>query len=87
MSDPLPPAFDTWFEARCPGIPLRGARAVLELAAEGATVPFITRYRKERTGNLDELAIRSTLEAKDLFEKILSRQAIIVESIARHAGL
>jgi len=87
VTDPLPPAFDTWFEARCPGIPLRGARAVLELAAEGATVPFITRYRKERTGNLDELAIRSTLEAKDLFEKILSRQAIIVESIARHAGL
>ena len=50
LSDPLPPAFDTWFAGRCPEIPLPGARAVLELAAEGATVPFITRYRKERTG-------------------------------------
>ena len=50
-------------------------------------MPFITRYRKERTGNLDEVAVRRTLEAKELFDKILSRQAIIVESIERHATL
>jgi uncharacterized protein len=87
VTDPLPAAFDAWFETRCPGIPLPGARAVLDLAAEGATVPFITRYRKERSGNLDEVAVRHTLEAKELFDKILSRQAIIVESIARHATL
>ena len=61
-----PPAFDTWFAARCPQIRLAGARAVLELAAEGATVPFIARYRKERTGNLDEAAVRRVLEAKEL---------------------
>ncbi len=87
MTDPLPPAFAPWFAARCPGIPLEGARAILELAREGATVPFITRYRKERTGNLDEVAVRRTLEAKELFDKILSRQAIILESIERHATL
>ena len=50
-------------------------------------MPFITRYRKERTGNLDEVAVRRALEAKELFEKILSRQRIIVESIERHATL
>ena len=87
MNDSLPPAFAPWFAARCPGVPLPGARAVLELAAEGATVPFITRYRKERTGNLDEVAVRRTIEAKALFDRILSRQAIIVESIERHATL
>ncbi len=87
MSDPLPPAFDTWIGGRCPGLPLPGVRAVIDLAADGATVPFITRYRKERTGGLDEVAVRQVLEAKDLFEKILSRQAIIVESIERHATL
>ncbi len=87
MTESLPPAFAPWFAARCPGIPLEGARAVLELARDGATVPFITRYRKERTGNLDEVAIRSTIEAKELFERILSRQGIIVESIERHATL
>ncbi len=32
-------------------------RAVAELLAEGATVPFIARYRKERTGSLDEVAV------------------------------
>ena len=34
-------------------IPMKSAQAVLELAKEGATVPFIARYRKEKTGNLD----------------------------------
>ena len=87
MTDTLPPAFAAWFAARCPEIPLAGARAVLELAGDGATVPFITRYRKERTGNLDEVAVRRALEAKELFDKIVSRQAIILESIERHATL
>ena len=50
-------------------------------------MPFITRYRKERTGNLDEVAVRRALEAKELFDKIVSRQAIILESIERHATL
>jgi uncharacterized protein len=87
VSEPPPPAFDPWFETRCPQIPLAGARAVLDLAAEGATVPFIARYRKDRTGGLDEVAVRRALEAGELFEKILSRQRIIAESIERHATL
>ncbi len=87
MSESPPPAFDPWFEARCPDIRLAGARAVLELAEGGATVPFITRYRKERTGGLDEVAVRRALEAGELFLKILSRQRIILESIERHATL
>ena len=61
-------AFESWFAARHPDIRFAGARAALELAGEGATVPFIARYRKERTGNLDEVAVRRALEAKELFE-------------------
>ncbi len=87
VSATLHPAFDDWFRARCPLVPISGARAVLELAADGATLPFIVRYRKERTGDLDELAVRRALEAKELFDKIVSRQAIIVESIQRHSTL
>jgi uncharacterized protein len=87
VSEPPPPAFDPWFEACCPQIPLAGARAVLDLAAEGASVPFIVRYRKERTGGLGEAAVRRVLEAGETFEKILSRQRIIAESIERHATL
>jgi uncharacterized protein len=87
VTHPLPPAFDPWFASRCPDVRPESARAVLELAAGGATLPFILRYRKERTGNLEEPALRRTLEAKELFEKILSRQTIIRESIERHARL
>ena len=39
------------------GVAERQVRAVEELLSEGATVPFIARYRKERTGSLDEVAI------------------------------
>lgn len=55
------------------GLPLKGVSAVIELLDEGATVPFISRYRKERTGSLDEVAVRdieSTLRAvRELFAR------------------
>ncbi|MDR0410793.1 MAG: RNA-binding transcriptional accessory protein [Treponema sp.] len=40
------------------GVSQGQAAAVVELLSEGATVPFISRYRKERTGNLDEVQVR-----------------------------
>lgn len=45
--------------ARRLGLPEKGVAATIELLDEGATVPFISRYRKERTGSLDEVAVRS----------------------------
>ncbi|MBV9947243.1 MAG: hypothetical protein JOZ69_10380 [Myxococcales bacterium] len=45
-------------------IPVSGARSVIALSEGGATLPFIARYRKEQTGNLDEVAIQTVLEAK-----------------------
>jgi uncharacterized protein len=87
VTAPLPPAFDPWFQARCPDIRPAAARAVLDLAAEGATPSFIARYRRQLTGNLDEAAARRVLQGRALFEKLLSRQSIILESIARHACL
>ncbi|MFM8393481.1 MAG: Tex-like N-terminal domain-containing protein, partial [Acidobacteriota bacterium] len=44
--------FETWFHSLYPTIPVASAAAVLHLAAEGGTIPFIARYRKEQTGNL-----------------------------------
>jgi uncharacterized protein len=87
VSAALPAAFDPWFQARCPEIPLDGARAVLDLAAEGAGVPFIVRYRRDRTGRLGESAVRRVLVARDEWERLVARQAIILESIVRHATL
>ena len=40
------------------GIKVSQIEAVLSLLEEGATIPFIARYRKERTGNLDETEIK-----------------------------
>jgi len=43
-------------------IPMKGLLATIELLDEGSTVPFIARYRKEATGNLDEVQIRAIEE-------------------------
>lgn len=47
---------------------------VLKLVDEGATVPFIARYRKEVTNNLDEKEIRSILELKEKEENLIKLQ-------------
>lgn len=44
--------------------------AVLSMIAEGATVPFIARYRKERTGNLDEVMIRDIIDLQKKEENL-----------------
>ncbi len=64
-----------------------GAAAVLALAEGGATVPFIARYRKEQTGNLDEVAIRQVLDTKERWDDLVKRQAFIVEEIGRQGKL
>lgn len=73
--------FQTWFQQTHPGIPDRGIHAVLKLAGEEATVPFIARYRKEQTGNLDETAIRKILESKEKWDELLKRKAYILGEI------
>jgi uncharacterized protein len=87
VSETLPPSFEPWLAERCPDVPVRGALAAIDLLGAGASVPFVARYRRDRTGGLDAAAVRRALEAKEAFEKVLSRQAIILESIERHATL
>ncbi len=79
--------FETWFPSAEPGIPLAGAQSVLKLAVEGGTVPFIARYRKEQTGNLDEVAIQKVLDAKERWDETLKRQTFILEEIERQKKL
>ncbi len=54
---------------------------VLELTAEGATVPFIARYRKERTGNLDENNIRAIIELQTKEENLHKAKQTAVTGI------
>lgn len=79
--------FETWFQTQCANIPLSSASAVLELVSEGATVPFIARYRKEKTGKLDEVGIQEVIEKKETWDAIVQRQAFIVGEIDRQKKL
>jgi protein Tex len=79
--------FPLWLAQQHPHIPPAGAQAVLALAEGGATVPFIARYRKEQTGNLDEVAIRQVLDTKERWDDLCKRQAFIVEEIGRQGKL
>lgn len=79
--------FETWFQDLHAAIPLFSADAVLKLTAEGGTVPFIARYRKEQTGNLDEVAIQQVIDAKERWDEIIKRQTFIVEEIERQGKL
>ncbi|MDR3235779.1 MAG: RNA-binding transcriptional accessory protein [Prevotellaceae bacterium] len=53
----------------------------LTLLAEGATVPFISRYRKEMTGSLDEVQIAEVKRLAAVFEELDSRKATVVKAI------
>lgn len=70
-----------------PAVPLKSAAAVLELTAEGGTVPFIARYRKEKTGNLDEVQIRAVIEANETYQEIVKRKAFLVKEIGEQKNL
>ncbi len=54
----------------------------LELWIEGATIPFIARYRKERTGSLDELQLRNIFERYTYLTELAKRKETILEKIA-----
>jgi len=68
-------------------VPMRGLVAVIELLDEGGTVPFIARYRKEATGNLDEVKVRSIEEKLTYFREFVARREMILASIAEQGKL
>lgn len=53
----------------------------VELLASGATIPFISRYRKEVTGGLDEVQIASIKEQHDKLQELVKRKETILKSI------
>ena len=60
---------------------------VLELLAEGNTVPFIARYRKEMTGSLDEVAIREIEERFNYLEGLVKRKEEVLRIIEEQGKL
>lgn len=68
-------------------VPTRGLIAVIELLKEEGTVPFIARYRKEATGNLDEVQIRDIEEKLAYFRDLVARRETILASIQEQGKL
>lgn len=60
---------------------------VLELTAEGNTIPFIARYRKEMTGNLDEVEIKAILDLDKSLTNLRERKATVLVKIEEQGKL
>ena len=61
--------------------------STLQLLAEDCTIPFIARYRKDRTGNLDEVAIENIFKLNKQFDEITKRKESILRSIEEQNAL
>ena len=68
-------------------LPLRSVSAVLTLLDEGCTIPFISRYRKERTENLDEVQITNISELYDRLKELGKRKETILKTIREQEKL
>ncbi|MCC5637271.1 RNA-binding transcriptional accessory protein [Nostoc sp. CHAB 5844] len=59
----------------------------LELLAEGATIPFIARYRKERTGEMNEVQLRDLFDKYNYLTELEDRKSVILNAIAEQGKL
>jgi uncharacterized protein len=69
------------------GLPAKGIAAVIALLDEDNTVPFIARYRKERTGGLDEVQIRAIETQRAYIVELEERRAAILASVGEQGKL
>ena len=69
------------------GLPEKYVAAVIKLLDEGATVPFISRYRKELTGSMDEVAVRAVEAALKAQRELEARRDFIREAISNAGAL
>src|ERR1043166_5789965 len=69
------------------GAPLARVETTISLLEGGATVPFIARYRKEATGNLDEVRIRDIDERRGYYGALEARRQTVLASIERQGKL
>jgi len=68
-------------------IRLQQVQSVIELTEEGNTIPFIARYRKERTGALDEVQIREILDRWNYMQNLEGRKAEVFKAIEEQGKL
>ncbi|MGQ7545092.1 Tex family protein [Streptococcus suis] len=69
------------------GVSLKQIDTVLSLTAEGNTIPFIARYRKDVTGNLDEVVIKSIIDRDKALTALANRKATVLAKIEEQGKL
>src|SRR5438552_11888272 len=69
------------------GAPVARVETTIKLLEEGATVPFIARYRKEATGNLDDVKVRDIDEQRQYYAELEARRATILNYIEKQEKL
>jgi uncharacterized protein len=69
------------------GVPARQVQAAVQLLDDGATVPFIARYRKEATGGLDDTQLRTLEERLGYLRELEERRTAVLTSIAEQGKL
>ena len=69
------------------GLPVAKVKAAAELLGEGNTIPFVARYRKERTGGLDEAALRAIEDAIETLRELIDRKNTVLKTIAEQGKL
>ncbi|WP_324024252.1 Tex family protein [Maribacter sp. BPC-D8] len=62
-------------------LPEKGIQNTIELLNADCTIPFISRYRKERTGNLDEVQVGAIVQFKEQFEALEKRKKAIIKAV------
>ncbi|MBF1639947.1 Tex family protein [Prevotella sp.] len=80
-------ASDASFISHSLSLPPQSISAVLTLLNEGCTIPFISRYRKERTGGLDEVQITDISELNDRLKELGKRKETILKTIREQEKL
>ena len=73
--------------ARQLSLPQEGVENTLKLLDEGCTIPFISRYRKERTGGLDEVQIAQISEMNARLKETAKRKETILKTIGEQGKL
>ncbi|WP_339727917.1 Tex family protein [Maribacter stanieri] len=68
-------------------LPEKGIQNTIELLNADCTIPFISRYRKERTGNLDEVQVAAIVQFKDQFEALEKRKKAIIKAVEEQGVL
>ena len=69
------------------GVSLKQIDTVLALTAEGNTIPFIARYRKEATGNLDEVVIKGIIDLDKSLTALAERKEAVLAKIEEQGKL